>query len=364
VALPSDLPEGWDLADLKPAGLDIKGLLSSAKEAEETGLVGHLVSATELSVMNVPAREMIVDPFIPTSSINLLFAARGIGKTWVALSLAAALASGHDFLGFEVRKPRGVLYVDGEMPLAALKERVCAIGADRLDNFFILPSESLFRTSGPLNIHSKKDQARVDAMLNQIEVQLVIFDNLSSLRSGIDENDNSSLDVFLQWLLALRHKGYAILLIHHAGKGGDQRGASRLEDFLDTTIKLTAVQKDEAQVAGACFDWTFTKTRGDPPKPDRLRLSLTPADDGILFWKFGDAPERKPQYETLRAIHLGPDGDRTSLFEKQLDLAEHVGLRKGTISKHVKVLRQRAGVSRGDRSDGCRLGTPAATFPR
>jgi hypothetical protein len=149
----------------------------------------------------------------------------------------------------------------------------------------------------------------------------------------------------LQRLLALRHKGYAILLIHHAGKGGDQRGASRLEDFLDTTIKLVAVPKEEAQDSGAGFDWNFTKTRGNPVKPDRLRLRLTSGLDGILSWQFGDAPGRKPQHQTLRAIYFGPDGDRSSLFEKQLDLAESIGLQKAAISKHIKVLRREGLVS-------------------
>jgi AAA domain/Winged helix-turn-helix DNA-binding len=176
-------------------------------------------------------------------------------------------------------------------------------------------------------------------MLDKIDVGLVIFDNLSSLRSGIDENDNSALDGFLRWLLALRHKGYAILLIHHAGKGGDQRGASRLEDFLDTTVKLLQPSKEKSQEGGACFDWAFTKTRGDPVKPDRIRLTLSRSNDGILQWKHGDVPELKPCHHTLRTIFFGPKGDRSSLFGKQLDLAEFTGLKKGTISKHVKALR-------------------------
>jgi hypothetical protein len=176
-------------------------------------------------------------------------------------------------------------------------------------------------------------------MLNDVDADVIIFDNLSSLRSGVDENDNSALDAFLQWLLALRHKGYAILLIHHAGKGGDQRGASRLEDFLDTTIKLVAVPKEEAQDSGAGFDWNFTKTRGNPVKPDRLRLRLTSGLGGILSWQYGGAPERKPQHQTLRTIYFGPDGDRSSIFEKQLDLAEATELQKGTVSKHIKALR-------------------------
>ena len=340
VTLPSDLPRGWDLADPKPKGLDIEDLLLGAKEARGFGLVDLLLTARQLSEMEVPVREMVIDPFLPTSSINLLYAQRGVGKTWVGMTLAMSVAMGEDFLPFEVPERRGVLYIDGEMPLAMLKDRVVAIGADKLDNFHILPSESLFQGSGPLNIHSKKDQARIDAMLQKIDVDLVIFDNLSSLRSGIDENDNSTLDVFLHWLLALRHKGYALLLVHHAGKGGDQRGASRLEDFLDTTIKLVAVSKDDAEDEGACFDWNFTKTRGSPVKPDRIRLRLKPQDDGTLSWKFGEAPQRKPQHKTLRAIYFGPESDGSSLFEKQLDLAKATGLQKAAISKHVKALRR------------------------
>ena len=339
VDLPEGLPKGWDLADPKPEGLDIEDLVRRAKTPRASGLVGLLLTAAQLSQMDVPAREMVIDPFLPTSSINLLYAQRGVGKTWIGMTLAMCVALGEHFLAFEVPHRRGVLYIDGEMPLAVLKERVVAIGADKLANFHILPSESLFHGSGPLNIHSKKDQARIDAMLHEIDVDLIILDNLSSLRSGIDENDNSSLDDFLHWLLALRHKGYAVLLVHHAGKGGDQRGASRLEDFLDTTIKLVAAPKEEVQEGGACFDWTFTKTRGNPVKPDRLRLTLMRGDDGKLSWKFGEAPQRKPQHETLRAIFFGPEGDRSSLFEKQLDLAEFTGLRKGTISKHIKALR-------------------------
>ena len=41
-----------------------------------------------------------------------------------------------------------------------------------------------------------------------------------------------------RWLLSLRRRGKGALLIHHAGKGGQQRGTSRREDVLDTVIAL------------------------------------------------------------------------------------------------------------------------------
>jgi DNA-binding MarR family transcriptional regulator len=58
-----------------------------------------------------------------------------------------------------------------------------------------------------------------------------------------------------------------------------------------------------------------------------------------LSWQYGKASKRKPQHQTLHAIYLGPDGDHSSLFEKQLDLAKAAGLQKSTISKHVQALR-------------------------
>ena len=40
------------------------------------------------------------------------------------------------------------------------------------------------------------------------------------------------------WLLELRRRGMTVLLIHHAGKSGDQRGTSAREDIMDTVISL------------------------------------------------------------------------------------------------------------------------------
>jgi hypothetical protein len=126
--LPADLPEGWDLADKIPASIKPELVLSEAKPHREK-LVDYLLSARDLARMNLPPREMIIAPFLPVNSINLVYAPRGIGKTWVALTMAKAVAQGEDWIGFQVPKRRRVLYIDGEMPLADLKQRLEAIGA-------------------------------------------------------------------------------------------------------------------------------------------------------------------------------------------------------------------------------------------
>jgi len=61
-------------------------------------------------------------------------------------------------------------------------------------------------------------------------------------------------------MLTLRRRGIAVLLVHHAGKGGDQRGTSKREDLLDVVIRLSR-PTDYDPKQGARFEMTFTKAR-------------------------------------------------------------------------------------------------------
>jgi putative DNA primase/helicase len=62
---------------------------------------------------------------------------------------------------------------------------------------------------------------------------LLIADNLSSLTAVIRDNDAESWGPIQDWLLRLRRRGMSGLIVHHAGKGGQQRGTSRREEVLD-----------------------------------------------------------------------------------------------------------------------------------
>ena len=52
------------------------------------------------------------------------------------------------------------------------------------------------------------------------------------------ENEADSWGPVQAWCLRQRAAGKSVLLIHHAGKGGGQRGTSRKEDVLDTVMSL------------------------------------------------------------------------------------------------------------------------------
>ncbi|WP_456679309.1 hypothetical protein [Bradyrhizobium sp. S3.7.6] len=65
-----------------------------------------------------------------------------------------------------------------------------------------------------------------------------MLDNLSTLVNGGTENDAESWISMQAWLLQLRRRGVTVLVVHHAGRGGNARGTSKREDVLDTVIQL------------------------------------------------------------------------------------------------------------------------------
>ena len=92
-------------------------------------------------------------------------------------------------------------------------------------------------------------------------VELAVIDNLSTLcRSGIENEAESWLPI-QEWLLGLRRRGMSAMIVHHAGKRGLQRGTSRREDVLDTTIAMRR-PKDYEPSEGCRFEVHFEKSRG------------------------------------------------------------------------------------------------------
>jgi putative DNA primase/helicase len=69
------------------------------------------------------------------------------------------------------------------------------------------------------------------------KIELLILHNLSTIFTGSESAGDAWLPM-QNWLLKLRRQGISVLLVHHAGTNGRQRGTSRREDALDTVIGL------------------------------------------------------------------------------------------------------------------------------
>jgi hypothetical protein len=79
---------------------------------------------SEFLELQIPAREMLLSPTLPAKGLAMLYAARSVGKTRVALGIALAVATGGQFLNWSSTKPRRVLCIDGGLPDSDLQTRL------------------------------------------------------------------------------------------------------------------------------------------------------------------------------------------------------------------------------------------------
>jgi putative DNA primase/helicase len=238
--------------------------------------------------LDVPTREMLLHPILPERSLAMLYAPRGVGKTLLGLSIGLAVASGSPLLRWSAPRPRRVLYIDGEMPITSLQERLRAISTGLEaeipnDGFRILAAD---QTENGISLGTERGQRAIEPLL--ADVDLLILDNLSTLCTTGSESASDAWVPMQNWLLGLRRKGIAVLLIHHAGTNGRQRGTSRREDALDTVIALRRPE-DYSPEQGARFEIHFEKLRnrvnGDGAVPFEAQLDscVREAGDGIRW---------------------------------------------------------------------------------
>ena len=89
-----------------------------------------------------------------------------------------------------------------------LKERFEGLCEAPNPKLHILDSEMLYREGRPLSLDFIEEQQAVDDALGHLEdkgchVQVIIFDNLSTLRRSVSENDNDAAKQLIDWFAQL-----------------------------------------------------------------------------------------------------------------------------------------------------------------
>lgn len=263
--------------------------------ATETPLVA--VAVEDLLAREIKPREMLLNPILPEQGLAMLYAYRGVGKTYIALGIAAAVASGGSFLRWKAPSPRRVLYVDGELPAKTLQEHSAMILAG-LENVEPAPGSLQFITPDlqqrPIpDLATPEGQRLIEPHLEGIA--LLVLDNLSALCRNGRENEGEGWLPVQEWALALRRRGISVLFVHHAGKNFAQRGTSRREDLPDTVFTLKHPSNYNPSEGLRC-EVHFEKTRGmlgDAAKPFEVQMEA--GTDGRAIWTVKELEDAKAQ---------------------------------------------------------------------
>jgi AAA domain len=289
----------------------------------QSSLRDILITSSQLMKLPIVPRPKILGEWMREGDLGYLYAPRGHGKTWLAMLLGNSIAEGKSLGEWQKGElSRRVIYFDAEMNLPDVQERAKLIGIVS-DQFIWLQNEMVFQhLRRGLNIAETSDQAAIAEMLEEGDV--FIIDNLSTAASGMSENDNDAFDRIKDWLLELRGRKITVLIVHHAGRNGEMRGASRREDMAHWIISLKDDSGDGDQKAWLTH---FKKCRNcQALEAPSLKWIIQTDEDRLTY-----------QCEK----HSGPEAMYTLIrdgIETATDLAEELSVTKGCISKWAKKL--------------------------
>jgi RecA-family ATPase len=277
--------------------------------------------------------EVLLGKLITSGSIGFLAGPRGGGKTWLALLIAYAVAGGKKLSPWGTGGKASVVYLDGEMRARELKERLRLIDARNskietkvlaAENLKIISRDVAGSTIG--YIDTDEGRKAIDALI-PLGTKFLIIDNKSSWTSG-GSDDGSTWAGIQTWLIEKRLAGIAVLVIHHTGKNGTQRGTSAHEDLMDFSVILKTLESDPDK-CDTRFSITHTKLREFHPELRRIYSFSISTTDGKLDFECNIQKAEISDRDAMiiQLNHEGVSGSK---------IAEELGISTSTVSRVIK----------------------------
>lgn len=277
----------------------------------------------------------LIDGFWPEGQ-GFVAGPPGAGKTWLALSMGIAVATGLPFLGkFNVPHPGPVLLISEEGSRRALKKRLrllllgLGFGPDRLKDFHHITKAG---------VAIPRDVASITETVKTLGARLVIFDAMRRFH-GYEENSSTEMQPVLQAFAKIRtDTGTNVLLVHHTGKPNEKserdpfstlRGTSDFWGWRDTIVLLQPTGDETSprvllqfrdEEAGAGF---------------QIVRKITPEMATLAFAEDGDLSDLCDEILTLLKIEGALSGNRIAQALKKKRATVGLGIKKLLSEKKI-----------------------------
>jgi len=272
-------------------------ILGDANDYAQAGhnLVGLLIQQTGTAVIDklkvvfgdqlgsdYEAPDELVEGLMTIGSSVVVYGDSNSGKTFWALSVATAIATGTDCYGRKTDSGL-VVYLASEAP-ASIRSRMQAIKkyhGCNLENLAMVPVPMNFY-NGDQDAHDVIELVRAIEQIKGKPVRLIIGDTLARMSAGANENSGEDMGpVMARFDQVATATGAALMIIHHNGKDAAKgaRGWSGIRAHIDTEIEV--IEKEGIRMVNV------TKQRELPSKGDAIYFKLEVIEMGIS--KFGGA---------------------------------------------------------------------------
>jgi hypothetical protein len=307
-------------------------------------------SAWDLIDTEVPLDEEIIEGILRRGEVGNVIAATKVGKSWLGLCLACAVATGRRWLGRQTLKGN-VLLIDNELRPATLRHRIAtvlrAMAVEHDESHARLEVASL--RGQFLDIQNLEHALR---KFKRDEFALIILDAKYRAFGSLDENSNTDQTLFHNAVDKIAGElNSAFLMIHHSTKG--DQGSKSTTDVgsgggsqaraVDTHLiirphsdegyaVLDAAVRSFAPVASQTLQWEFPlwhlaqsvepilkaeRTRGDSRQESNDRKAI-----GEMTDVMHKADRHLSRYEIKKQLGWGFD---------RVNRIIHIGITEGRI---------------------------------
>jgi hypothetical protein len=187
--------------------------------------------------------EWLIEGVIPQGSFTALYGPPGSFKSFIALDIAEAIATGRSWMGKEVKQAGAVLYLAGEgFGGIGARIKACKLHHQTEDG------APIYIVRHQLNLRSSAEDFNalmlaVVGLVEQtgMEFQLAIVDTLARAFGGGNENSSEDMGAFITAMGKVQEfLNCALMVLHHSGKDAAKglRGHSSLLGAVDTELEL------------------------------------------------------------------------------------------------------------------------------
>jgi len=243
----------------------------------------------------LPARDWLVKDLaitVPEEPI-ILFGSPGKGKSWVAIELAIAVATGTPFCGFAPARRGKVLYLDLEQGDYSIRQRIQQLmrgrSLDTTDDHLhpvVLPR---------LNLADPSTEA---LLARECEgYALCVIDSFSAAYFGIEENSPDVGNLLVMLHRVSRATRCAVVIVHHNRKRSTDPKASKVTSLDDL--------RGSGNIAAHCSAiWALDGNLKDGAELRPVKVRVSQISTG---WKINLGAGGVPNWETDPAVNSEPE---------------------------------------------------------
>jgi hypothetical protein len=226
-----------------PAAEDIAKEFEAEPIDEPKKIGKHIAIEHWDSIQDEPVK-WLIHSVIPVGAFTALYGPPGSFKSFIALDIAEAIATGRPWMGNEVTEQGAVLYICGE-GFGGVGARIKACKQhNKTDDgapIYVIRHQLNLRASVE-DFNALMISIETLVMETGINFKMIIIDTLARAFGGGNENDSADMGAFITACGRIQQivQDCALMILHHSGKDATKglRGHSSLLGAVDTELEL------------------------------------------------------------------------------------------------------------------------------